>query len=159
MNYTWDLTTVFTSDEEWEKEYERLSKEIDKGLGFAGHLLENAKNLLDITNAALETKRKVEKLYVYASMKEDQDTKVAKYQGYSSMAVSIFAKYNQVYSFYQPEFMKITFQILDKFENEEPKLKDYHHYFEELLAQKEHVLTEKEEQLIADATEILGLGK
>lgn len=156
MNYTWDLTTVFASDEEWEKEYERLSKEIDKGLDFAGHLLESAKNLLDITNVALETKRKVEKLYVYASMKEDQDTKVAKYQGYSSMAVSIFAKYNQVYSFYQPEFMKITSKMLDKFENEEPELKNYHHYFEELLAQKEHILSEKEEQLIADATEILG---
>lgn len=77
--YQWDLTTVFATDELWETEVVELTQAIDDAKGFSGHLLDSSQSLLEITEVELELSRRLEKVYVYASMKNDQDTTVAKY--------------------------------------------------------------------------------
>lgn len=52
----------------------------------------------------LSISQQVEKLYVYASMKNDQDTREAKYQEYQSKATALYVKFGEVYAFYEPEF-------------------------------------------------------
>ena len=84
--YTWDLSTIFATDKDWEAEVSGLASEIDAAKDFSGHLLDSSANLLTITDTYLELARRVEKVYVYAHMKNDQDTTVAKYQEYQATA-------------------------------------------------------------------------
>ncbi|MCU9533576.1 oligoendopeptidase F [Streptococcus sp. CSL10205-OR2] len=152
--FTWDLTTIFATDELWEKELASLSSALDDAKQYEGHLLDSSHQLLIVTEAQLDLMRRIEKVYVYASMKNDQDTTVAKYQEFQAKATAIFAKFNETFAFYEPEFMTLDMSDYERFLSEEEKLKDYAHYFDKLLKQRDHILSQVEEELLAASSEI-----
>ena len=153
---TWDLSTIFETDQKWEEELALLTENTKQAASLEGHLLDSAESLLDITERYLELSRRLEKLYVYAHMKNDQDTRVAKYQEYYAKAMTLYSQLDQVFSFYEPEFMAITEEQYQNFLAEEPKLQPYKHFFDKLLQNKDHVLSQREEELLAGAGEIFG---
>ena len=153
---TWDLSTIFETDQKWEEELALLTEDTKQATSLEGHLLDSAESLLDITECYLELSRRLEKLYVYAHMKNDQDTRVAKYQEYYAKAMALYSQLDQVFSFYEPEFMAITEEQYQNFLAEEPKLQPYKHFFDKLLQNKDHVLSQREEELLAGAGEIFG---
>ena len=153
---TWDLSTIFETDQKWEEELVLLTEDTKQAASLEGHLLDSAESLLDITERYLELSRRLEKLYVYAHMKNDQDTRVAKYQEYYAKAMALYSQLDQVFSFYEPEFMAITEEQYQNFLAEEPKLQPYKHFFDKLLQNKDHVLSQREEELLAGAGEIFG---
>ena len=153
---TWDLSTIFETDQKWEEELARLTEDTKEAASLEGHLLDSAESLLNITERYLDLNRRLEKLYVYAHMKNDQDTRVAKYQEYYAKAMTLYSQLDQVFSFYEPEFMTITEEQYQNFLAEEPKLQPYKHFFDKLLQNKDHVLSQREEELLAGAGEIFG---
>ena len=153
---TWDLSTIFETDQKWEEELALLAEDTKQAASLEGHLLDSAESLLEITERYLDLSRRLEKLYVYAHMKNDQDTRVAKYQEYYAKAMTLYSQLDQVFSFYEPEFMAITEEQYQNFLAEEPKLQPYKHFFDKLLQNKEHVLSQREEELLAGAGEIFG---
>ena len=153
---TWDLSTIFETDQKWEEELALLTEDTKEAASLEGHLLDSAESLLNITESYLDLSRRLEKLYVYAHMKNDQDTRVAKYQEYYAKAMALYSQLDQVFSFYEPEFMAITEEQYQDFLAEEPKLQPYKHFFDKLLQNKEHVLSQREEELLAGAGEIFG---
>ena len=153
---TWDLSTIFETDKKWEEELALLTEDTKEAARLEGHLLDSAEILLNITERYLDLSRRLEKLYVYAHMKNDQDTRVAKYQEYYAKAMTLYSQLDQVFSFYEPEFMAITEEQYQNFLAEEPKLQPYKHFFDKLLQNKEHVLSQREEELLAGAGEIFG---
>lgn len=153
---TWDLSTIFETDQKWEEELALLTEDTKQAASLEGHLLDSAESLLDITERYLDLSRRLEKLYVYAHMKNDQDTRVAKYQEYYAKAMALYSQLDQVFSFYEPEFMAITEEQYQNFLAEEPKLQPYKHFFDKLLQNKDHVLSQREEELLAGAGEIFG---
>ena len=155
-NDTWDLSTIFETDQKWEEELALLTEDTKQAASLEGHLLDSAESLLDITERYLDLSRRLEKLYVYAHMKNDQDTRVAKYQEYYAKAMTLYSQLDQVFSFYEPEFMAITEDQYQNFLTEEPKLQPYKHFFDKLLQNKDHVLSQREEELLAGAGEIFG---
>ncbi len=152
--YTWDLSTIFPTNEDFEAELAQVSKELKKATGLAGHLLDSADSLLTTTEVQLDLMRRIEKLYSYAHMKNDQDTRVAKYQEYQAKGMAIYSEFGQAFAFYEPEFMAITEDQYQAFLSEKPELQIYQHYFDKLLQKKEHILTQREEELLAGAGEI-----
>ena len=153
---TWDLSTIFETDQKWEEELALLTEDAKEAASLEGHLLDSAESLLNITERYLDLSRRLEKLYVYAHMKNDQDTRVAKYQEYYAKAMALYSQLDQVFSFYEPEFMAITEEQYQNFLAEEPKLQPYKHFFDKLLQNKDHVLSQREEELLAGAGEIFG---
>ena len=153
---TWDLSTIFETDQKWEEELALLTEDTKETASLEGHLLDSAESLLNITERYLDLSRRLEKLYVYAHMKNDQDTRVAKYQEYYAKAMTLYSQLDQVFSFYEPEFMTITEEQYQNFLAEEPKLQPYKHFFDKLLQNKDHVLSQREEELLAGAGEIFG---
>lgn len=151
---TWDLSTIFETNQKWEEELALLTEDTKQAASLEGHLLDSAESLLNITERYLDLSRRLEKLYVYAHMKNDQDTRVAKYQEYYAKAMALYSQLDQVFSFYEPEFMAITEEQYQNFLAEEPKLQPYKHFFDKLLQNKDHVLSQREEELLAGAGEI-----
>ncbi|KJQ60148.1 oligoendopeptidase F [Streptococcus cristatus] len=154
--YTWDLTTIFPTDEAFEAELAQVSEEVKKAASLAGHLLDSADSLLKTTEVQLDLMRRIEKLYSYAHMKNDQDTRVAKYQEYQAKGMTLYSEFGQSFAFYEPEFMAITEEQYQAFLAEQPALQLYQHYFDKLLEKKAHILTQREEELLAGAGEIFG---
>ena len=154
--YTWDLSTIFPTDEAFEAELAQVSEEVKKAADLAGHLLDSADSLLTTTEVQLDLMRRIEKLYSYAHMKNDQDTRVAKYQEYQAKAMTLYSDFGQSFAFYEPEFMAITEEQYQAFLAEQPALQQYQHYFDKLLKKKAHILTQREEELLAGAGEIFG---
>ena len=154
--YTWDLSTIFPTDEAFEAELSQVSEEVKKAASLAGHLLDSADSLLKTTEIQLDLMRRIEKLYSYAHMKNDQDTRVAKYQEYQAKGMTLYSEFGQSFAFYEPEFMAITEEQYQAFLAEQPGLHLYQHYFDKLLKKKDHILTQREEELLAGAGEIFG---
>ena len=154
--YTWDLTTIFLTDEAFEAELAQVSEEVKKAANLAGHLLDSADSLLKTTEVQLDLMRRIEKLYSYAHMKNDQDTRVAKYQEYQAKGMTLYSEFGQSFAFYEPEFMALTEEQYQAFLAEQPGLQLYQHYFDKLLKKKAHILTQREEELLAGAGEIFG---
>lgn len=120
--YKWDLRTVFATDDAWEAELAKLDAGLEDAKKYKGHLTQSSKNLLTMTEHYLDLSRRLEKVYVYASMKNDQDTTVAKYQEYQAKATALYAKYSEVFAFYEPELMKLSAEDFAAFVAETPAL-------------------------------------
>ena len=156
--YKWDLTTIFATDEAFEAELAEVLTALEDARNLAGTLTDSAENLLAVTDTELALMQRVEKLYVYASMKNDQDTTVSLYQEYQAKVTALYAKFSEVFAFYEPEFMTLSQERFAQFVIDHPKLQTYGHFFEQLFDRKAHVLSSAEEALLAGASEIFGAG-
>ena len=154
--YQWDLSTVFATDDAWEAELASLDSDLENAKAYKGRLTASSNDLLAITDSYLALSRRLEKLYVYASMKNDQDTTVAKYQEYQAKATAIYAKFSEIFAFYEPELMQLSKEAFEDFVAETPALSAYAHFFEQLFKRQPHVLSQAEEELLAGAQEIFG---
>lgn len=154
--YQWDLSTVFATDDAWEAELASLDSDLENAKAYKGRLTASSNDLLAITESYLALSRRLEKLYVYASMKNDQDTTVAKYQEYQAKATAIYAKFGEIFAFYEPELMQLSKEAFEDFVAETPALSAYAHFFEQLFKRQPHVLSQAEEELLAGAQEIFG---
>ena len=156
--YKWDLTTIFETDEAFEVELADVLAALEDARALAGTLTDSAENLLAVTETELALMQRVEKLYVYASMKNDQDTMVSLYQEYQAKVTALYAKFSEVFAYYEPEFMTLSQETFAQFVIDQPKLQTYGHFFEQLFDRKAHVLSSAEEALLAGASEIFGAG-
>lgn len=151
---TWDLSTIFESDEAFEKELEVISalgKEVKELQGTIG---ESSDALLKGIEKILATNQKLERAYVYSHLKNDQDTANSTYQTLHDKAVAVLTQVNEAGSWFNPEVLAIPEETLTQYLEENDELKKYTHLLEELTSQRDHVLGAREEELLAGAAEI-----
>jgi len=152
--HQWRLDDIFKNDEDWETTYYQLEKHIPEFAPFQGKLGESAEKLLACLKLHDQVGETAGRLYLYAGLKSDQDTRVPKYQGYRDKAASLMVKVNQAASFVQPEILSIPEEKLYSFLDANSGLNDYRHYFEDLLRTRQHVLPPELERLLAMSGEI-----
>ncbi len=155
--HRWATEAIFPNVEAWEAEMKVVDKLIEKMASFKGTLAQGPDQLLE----AIETRDKIEpqleRAYVYAQLLADQDTRVGETQAMRSRARSMFIKYGQAMSWAEPELTSIPFETLDSWMREKPELELYRHAFDDLFRQKKHILTPREEELMAMAGEVRGV--
>ena len=153
---TWDLTKVFKSDEEFEKEYQAVKDEVQNFRKLQGTMDQGSQRFLQIIENFLSINRKFEKVYVYASMKNDQDTTNAKYQGYNEMVDALAAEFSESISWFEPELLELDEDKIKQYFVEKKELKQYEHLIESMLVMRKHTLDKKSESLLAGASDIFG---
>ena len=149
--YKWKIEDIFASDEEWEKEFARLEKEINFSC-FAGKL-NDADTLLKFFKADDEFGKAFEKLAVYASMKHDEDSAVAKYSAYDAKIYSIYTKYATGQAFFSPEMAKQSDEYLSSLIKDK-RFADYDYVLKRIIKGKPHTVSEQEERLVSLAGEV-----
>lgn len=155
VELTWDLATIFETDEKWEAEFESLNKEIPKIKEFQGTLNESADNLYNMFRFQDEISERLGKLYTYSNMKYDEDTTNTFYQAMNQKAESILTLASSNMSYIVPEILKMDETKIKDFLNEKKELNEYKKTLDEIIRQKEHILSEKEEVLLSEASEAL----
>lgn len=154
VEYTWDLTDIFASDEAWLSEYEALRGEGEKISAFAGKLGENAGTLLAYFRLEDELGIRLEKLMGYANCKSDEDTAQGKYQDFKSKAMSVYVSVAGAAAFAAPEIMGIAEDTLNGFYAACPELEEYRRALYRIRRRAEHILSPAEEKLLAAAGEM-----
>ena len=152
---TWELETIFETDELWEKEFEKLQQEIPKITNYQGKLGESAEILYELFTFQDEISERLGKLYTYAHMRYDQDTTNAFYQAMNQKAEILLTQASSTMSFIVPEILQIDVAKLKTFLEEKKELQLYQKTIDEILRQKAHVLSEREEYLLSEVSEAL----
>jgi oligoendopeptidase F len=149
--YKWDLSQIYPTDEAWRAAKEDFAKQLPKIGQYKGHLGDSAGSMLAAATTLTDLSKTLSRLYVYAAMKSDQDTREAKYQGMKQEMDQVAAQFSAEASYIEPEILKIDRAKVQGFLQQEPKLRVYEHYLDDILRRQAHTLSESEEKLVADA--------
>ena len=153
--YTWDLTLIYKTDKEFEKDYEKVSKEIKNITKYQGILVKSASNLLGYLKLSNELERKLYKLYYYANLKNDQDTTNTKYQAMLGKVKNLLTKFEELDAYAEPELMSIDYSLIEKYYEEEKELKEYEFVLSNLFRFKKHILSKEVEEVLSSLSNSL----
>ncbi|MGR9050828.1 oligoendopeptidase F [Halobacillus faecis] len=151
---TWDLEAMFATDEEWYKELEEAKELLPELQKYQGKLGESAEQLYELLSFQDKISHKIGLLYTYAHMRNDQDTTNAHYQEMNAKAENLYTKIASAMSFIVPEILALPEGKVKSFIESYEPLELYEHTLDEITRQRAHVLSEKEEKLLAGFSEI-----
>ncbi len=154
-NDTWDLTTIFKNDEAFEEALKEVEGYLGKEEQFKGHLADSADTLCDALALEDEIGTKLEKVYAYAHLKQDQDTSNDKYTGFESRAHQLIIKISSAWSFLVPEILQIDEDKLQSFIETNDNLKRYEFDLKLINEKRPHILDAEQERLLTEAQDAL----
>ncbi|HZK33290.1 MAG TPA: oligoendopeptidase F [Tissierellaceae bacterium] len=152
--YRWDIESMFKNFDEWEKTLEEAKEMGENYTNHKGQVISSSKNFYNALNDLDSLSRLVTKLYSYASMKLDEDTREGSSQELSAKAMSLVVESQDKTSFVTPEILKLDIESLEKYYVEKPELKLYSQFIENIMRKKKHVLSAREESILAQMGEV-----
>ena len=154
--YKWNLADIFTDAAAWRKQKDAVTAEIPKLREFRGKLGASPQSLASALELATRLNKELTRLYVYASMLADTDTRISEPQGMQQEMQQIYAHFGAEASFIEPEVLKVGTTTIEKFIGSEPRLKTYTFYLRDIVRRAPHTLSDAEEKLLADASPLAG---
>lgn len=151
--YKWSVKDLYSSDELWNNDYEKALKSTQEKSSFEGCVMDSADTLADALSESEKDDYITERLYVYAFMRYYEDTSDGTYQQMSGKAQMLAVKMSEKYSFLVPEIMVADDDKVARFLDSD-KIKPYRHLLCDMLAKKEHTCSQKEEKLLAMASQM-----
>ncbi len=155
--FKWDLTPIFANENEWENEFATLMPESIKLSKFKGLLNEDSK-LLEFLTKQTQEELKFSRLYVWAHLNKDTDTRDSKFQALADRIEMEGVKMSSLFSFVMPELSAFSDEKL-KGLIEDSRFENFSVYFAEILRSKKLVLSEKEEKILAEVGSFAGNSK
>lgn len=150
-NDKWAVNAICLNDMEWEKAFTQLSKKLKQILIFKGKLKESAQTIADFYQDSLELELELERLYTYAHMKHDEDTRNDFYRSMQEKIYNLSVQYGEMTSWSAPELLHIEERVMLQY-LQTNELAPYRFDLEKLLRKKEHILSDKEERLLSLAS-------
>ena len=155
LQLKWDLTDMYPSDEVWEQEFDNLVKTYENyDFSIFQGKLGDKQTLLKFFTFNDDISRKIERLFVYAHMSNDQDVRVSKYNSYMAKMRSLAAKISASLAFFEPEMTALDESVLNAY-IADPDFAAYDYQLKRIAASKAHVLSEQEEKILALASDVL----
>ncbi len=155
--YQWDLAAMIPDESVLDGQLAQIREEAEKyQQKFCGHLTENGQVLAAAYAEKDDLWRRLEKIYVYAHMKRDEDNSVSRYQALTDQCMSVIAAVSASLSFFAPELMAADEDVVLGFLETTPELKTYDFAIRDALRLKEHVLGSSEESILAQMGEVTG---
>ncbi len=153
---TWRLEDIFETDQAWEQEFAEIKAALPKLAEFKGKLGNSAEELYEALTYQDKVMERLGKLYTYAHMRYDQDTTNSTYQALNDRARNLYTQAASLSSYIVPELLAVDEAKIKQFINEKKELKLYEHALDEINRQRPHVLSAEQEELLAQASEVLG---
>ena len=149
--YKWDLTPFFKNEEEYNQTYEKTLKEAEQFKNYVG-CTKDAYKLYEFLNLYYEVSAAFEDLYVYAFLKDDEELGQEENVIRKSKAEKLGAILSNNTSFFDPELLSLSKSEYEELFNSNNKLLEYKALLDKTYRNKEHVLSEREEQIINELT-------
>ena len=149
--YKWDLAGLYADDQAWQTAKKNLLAEVPALRTFKGALASSPQQLFTALDTASRINREFARLYIYAHLNSDVDTRVQKFQAMQQEMSQIGNTIGAEAAYIEPEILKIERAKIDDFLQKEPRLAVYRHYLNDIQRRKAHTLSEGEEKIVADA--------
>ena len=150
----WAIHDLFATDDDWRAALAAAKEYVPRVQAFRGRLGESAQTLLDYLRLDDEISLVFDALVHYAQRKSDEDTRVAAYQEMVSQVTRLAVELQSAAAFQTPELLAIPEETLEGFYQTAPDLELYRRNLDRVRRRKEHVLSDKEEALLAAAGEM-----
>lgn len=147
----WDPSALFPSVAAWERERRALVAALPRLTTHAGHLGESPRRLKEALDAIQKVEIRLERLSSYASRELDVDVRQSRTQALVAVADKLYTDFLSATSYVEPELLALPPETLDAW-RADPALADYDRTLADLLRQRDHVLSAKEEALLAGAS-------
>ena len=148
--YIWNLGDLYPTDEAWRQEKDRVAAELSKLGAWRGHLTASASQLADALEKRSALRRALARLWVYADLLSDQDTRDSVHQGMTQEMVQLGAALAAECSYMEPEILRADRSVLEVYLSSDPRLNDYTHELRDIMRRAAHTLSDAEEKLLAD---------
>lgn len=156
MNHTWKLEDMMPDNQTWEALFEKTAARVKQYGEFRGTLAESADALYRCLKFDDEISLDIERFYVYARMRSDEDTAEQTYQDMFGRAQSLSFEAAERSSFIVPEILEMDPALLASYMESENGIGLYRRLMERILGKREHTLSGPMEELLAqsyDATQ------
>lgn len=154
--YKWNIEAMFPDEAQIEADIEDVLAQTKEYEQLAGHLTESSASLLKALKSRDAIWQKLEKVFVYARMRRDEDNRRTQYQAMTDRCQTVIAQVSAAMSFFTPELLDAPEETLLSYIKQEPGLKEYEFLIRDILREKAHVLTKAEENILAQMSEITG---
>ena len=156
-NFKWNLTDIYKSDADWRMAKDKLSEKQDEVVTFKGTLTKSASGLLKCLEYNANIMKEANKLYLYANLSSDLDTRNMTYAGMKQELLKMFSDYGAKAAFIEPEILTADWSLIDGFIRSEPRLEPYRMKLDNMFRSKKHTLSESEERILALAAPVDGV--
>lgn len=152
--FTWRLEDLFATDEAWEAEFASAKAAVTDISAYSGRLGESATTLLEALDARFALALSVERLYAYAHMRRDEDNAHTACQALADRATALMVETESATAYFTPEILALPPEKLMDGLSRCEGLAVYSQYLDEIVRQRDHVLSAPEEKLLAMAGEV-----
>ena len=154
VEQTWRLEDIYPDERLWEEELQQAKDLAAKVKEYEGKLSESAQKLYEALKLYDDCSLKLDRVGGYSFMRHDQDAGNAHYQELELKVQSASVRISEELAFMEPEILEIPDDVIGRFYEEEPGLRDYEVTIREIRRLKEHTLSKEMEQLLASAGEM-----
>jgi len=154
QEFKWRLEDIYASDSEWEQDVQKVKQFVQEISAKKGTLAQSGKHLLDALTLQDELLKTLDQVYVYARMRRDEDNTNSTYQALTDRATGLSTQVYSAISYIQPEILAIPTDELKRMLETEPGLEQYRILLDEIIRHKPHTLSEAEEAIMAQVSEV-----
>ena len=154
--YLWDLSDLFANLDAWEAARSEAAKQIEELKALQGTLGQGPQSLLKASDQISQVYKEVARIYVYANLMADEDTRVAENEERSQLARRLFTDFGSAISWYSPELLAIGERKIQQFLAAEPGLEKHRFGIENTLRQAPHTLSGEIEAVLAKTAQLTG---
>ena len=149
--YKWNLAEIYPTDDAWRAAKSELAARVPSLDACRGTLGRSPQQLLACLDDVTAVQKTYARLYSYASMSSDQDTRESRYLGLKQEIAQLGTEIDARSAFLDPEILALGRAKVDEFLAAEPRLASYRHALDDVLRRQAHTGSEGEEKIIADA--------
>lgn len=151
--HKWQIEKMYATKESIEKDIQKVKEVIAKVKEYKGKLAESKKNLYEAIKLSENASRILQHLYVYAHMKQHEDTRINENQALATKTEMLSTELSMATSYVVPEIISIDDNVLSEYLKSE-ELAFYDKYIKDILREKPHTLNEREEEILAATSEL-----
>lgn len=144
----WDLSHLFATTDKWEEDVRWIQENFSRLTTWKGRVGESAQTLADVLEFEKTLDLKIERVYHYASLQLAEDSANPEYLARMGQLQNLLTKIGEATAFLVPEIQAIADQRFAQF-LKDPVLKDWRVSLHKVRRMRPHVLSEKEERLLA----------
>lgn len=152
---TWDVESIYRSIKDWQEDYDDCRSKITNLEEQKDTFLKDSKHFKDFILLSDKVERQLEKIYVYANLRNNEDTANTTYQELLGKGLNLYQEYSEKTNFVVPLILKEDKKKIESFIDSEEELAPFRHTIEDILRYQGHNLSEVEEKVIAAYNTVL----